>query len=69
MTPITEAEWSEGEDLDAGWSEAVSSEGPEGEELETSEEFDALEERRTGRDPSSPKAPLRTTPPTINGLR
>ena len=42
--PITEAEGSEGEDLDAGWSEAVSGEDPKGEELETFEEFDALED-------------------------
>jgi outer membrane protein OmpA-like peptidoglycan-associated protein/3',5'-cyclic AMP phosphodiesterase CpdA len=42
--PITEAEWSEGEDLDAGWFEAISGENPEAEELETFEEFDALED-------------------------
>jgi hypothetical protein len=42
--PITEAEWSEGEDLDAGWFEAISGDDPEAEELETFEEFDALED-------------------------
>ena len=41
VPPTTEAEWSEGENLDAGWSEAISGEVPEGDELK---EFDALED-------------------------
>ena len=61
-SPITEAEGSEGEDLDAGWSNAVSGEDPEGEELETYEEFDALEDSHAAETQQSDGTPAYEAP-------